>query len=316
MRQLSARVDASNARLAAAQRELESLRKQAPTAGSAPGRERGVAAPPICRRPCPRPVGAQGRPRAPAFGAVALRGAVATLRRLPAIAGGQRRSSRSCAFCSAPYRRFHNLEHIHDCLRRVDDVAQLLDRSRRRRARALVSRCGLRHGFGDQRAAQRGALRKARRGRGSGFRHRVCGADHGDAAPGRGAQSNDRRSSSTSISRVSARRGRSSCANGARLREESSSKTDAQYHGGQIWLPRAPAAAAPLLRHRVLSRPVRSERRGKTCGGCSPTSRARVTRPRRGRSASASSGRGAAPRRAARTRSSRTRRARASAPTR
>ena len=39
MRQLSARVDASNARLAAAQRELESLRKQAPNAGSAPGRD-------------------------------------------------------------------------------------------------------------------------------------------------------------------------------------------------------------------------------------------------------------------------------------
>jgi len=39
MRQLSARVDASNARLAAAQRELESLRNQAANAGSAPGRD-------------------------------------------------------------------------------------------------------------------------------------------------------------------------------------------------------------------------------------------------------------------------------------
>lgn len=39
MRQLSARVDASNARLAAAQRELESLRKQAGNSGSAAGRD-------------------------------------------------------------------------------------------------------------------------------------------------------------------------------------------------------------------------------------------------------------------------------------
>jgi len=39
MRQLSARVDASNARLAAAQRELEALRKPAATAGSAAGRD-------------------------------------------------------------------------------------------------------------------------------------------------------------------------------------------------------------------------------------------------------------------------------------
>jgi CRP-like cAMP-binding protein len=39
MRQLSARVDASNARLAAAQRELESLRKQAASAGPSPGRD-------------------------------------------------------------------------------------------------------------------------------------------------------------------------------------------------------------------------------------------------------------------------------------
>jgi len=37
MRQLSARIDASNARLAAAQREVESLRKQSATGGAAPG---------------------------------------------------------------------------------------------------------------------------------------------------------------------------------------------------------------------------------------------------------------------------------------
>ena len=39
MRQLSARVDASNARLAAAQRELETLREQGANAGSALGRD-------------------------------------------------------------------------------------------------------------------------------------------------------------------------------------------------------------------------------------------------------------------------------------
>jgi hypothetical protein len=39
MRQLSARVDASNARLAAAQRELESLRKQVTSAVAASGRD-------------------------------------------------------------------------------------------------------------------------------------------------------------------------------------------------------------------------------------------------------------------------------------
>jgi CRP-like cAMP-binding protein len=37
MRQLSARVAASNARLAAAQRDLEALRGKAPTAGAATG---------------------------------------------------------------------------------------------------------------------------------------------------------------------------------------------------------------------------------------------------------------------------------------
>ena len=39
MRQLSARVDASNARLAATQRELETLRSQVTSAGSATGRD-------------------------------------------------------------------------------------------------------------------------------------------------------------------------------------------------------------------------------------------------------------------------------------
>ena len=39
MRQLSARVDASNARLSAAQRELESLRKQVPNAAGTAGRD-------------------------------------------------------------------------------------------------------------------------------------------------------------------------------------------------------------------------------------------------------------------------------------
>ena len=39
MRQLSARVDASNARLSAAQRELEALRKQLPSAASASGQD-------------------------------------------------------------------------------------------------------------------------------------------------------------------------------------------------------------------------------------------------------------------------------------
>ena len=39
MRQLSARIDASNARLAATQRELETLRSQVASAGSATGRD-------------------------------------------------------------------------------------------------------------------------------------------------------------------------------------------------------------------------------------------------------------------------------------
>ena len=51
----------------------------------------------------------------------------------------------------APYRRYHTLEHIHDCLRRLDDVG----------------------------------LRKARRVRGSGVSHARSHSDYVYAVPGR-----------------------------------------------------------------------------------------------------------------------------------
>jgi predicted metal-dependent HD superfamily phosphohydrolase len=132
-----------------------------------------------------------------------------------------------------PYRRFHNLGHIKDCLRQVDEVASL-----------LVDRDAVEFGlwFHDavyDTGATTNELRSAElflevsAGASFVFRHRVCGHILATRHTGT-ARGNDRRFivdidlSGFGVPWEEFMR------NGALLREESSGKTDASYHGGQV----------------------------------------------------------------------------------
>jgi len=133
----------------------------------------------------------------------------------------------------APYRRYHNLGHIQDCLRQVDEVASL-----------LVDRDAVEFGlwFHDavyDTGATTNELRSAElflevsAGASFLFRHRVCGHILATRHTGT-ARGNDRRFmvdidlSGFGVPWEEFMR------NGALLREESSDKTDARYHAGQV----------------------------------------------------------------------------------
>jgi predicted metal-dependent HD superfamily phosphohydrolase len=138
-----------------------------------------------------------------------------------------------CRLYTAPYRRYHNLDHIEDCLRRADEVASL-----------LIDRDAVEIGLwfhdavydtgvttNETRSAE--MFLDASAGAPLLFRHRVC-----------------RHILATRHTRMA--RGNDRCflvdidlsgfgapweefmRNGALLREESSGQSDAKYHSGQV----------------------------------------------------------------------------------
>ena len=138
-----------------------------------------------------------------------------------------------CRLYAAPYRHFHNLSHIQDCMRLVDEVAPL-----------LVDRDAVEFGlwFHDaiyDTGATTNEWRSAElfltvsAGASFVFRHRVCGHILATRHTGT-ARGNDRRFIvDIDLSGFGAP-WEEFMRNGGLLREESSGKSDAQYHTGQV----------------------------------------------------------------------------------
>jgi len=135
---------------------------------------------------------------------------------------------------TAPYRRFHNLNHIGDCVRCVDEVAPLLEDPDAVELALWFHDAVYDVGTAtnERRSAEMFLALSA--GASFGFRHRVCGlimaTRHAHMVHG-----NDRSFMvDIDLSGFGAPWDEF-IANGARLREESSAISDAQYHAGQIF---------------------------------------------------------------------------------
>jgi predicted metal-dependent HD superfamily phosphohydrolase len=139
-----------------------------------------------------------------------------------------------CHLYTAPYRRYHNLGHIQDCLRRVDEVAPL-----------LIDRDAVEFGVwfhdavydtgvtnNEWRSAELFLERSA--GASFVFRHRVCGHILATRHT-RTARGNDRCFLvDIDLSGFGAPWDEF-MRNGELLREESSSQSDETYHAGQVF---------------------------------------------------------------------------------
>jgi len=135
---------------------------------------------------------------------------------------------------NAPYRHFHNLHHIRDCVARIDDVApQLVDRDAVELAlwfHDAVYEIGA--ATNERRSAELFLALSA--GAGFGFRHRVCGLIMA-TRHARMVHGNDRRFIvDIDLSGFGAP-WEEFMANGARLREECSAIPDVDYHAGQVF---------------------------------------------------------------------------------
>ena len=134
---------------------------------------------------------------------------------------------------SAPFRRYHTLDHVRDCLCRLDDVAALLvDPDAVELALWFHDAVyEMDAGTNEQHSAE--LFAKLAAGAEPAFRRRVCGLIMATRHVG-GERDHDRR---FIVDIDLAGFGASwdeFMRNGALLREESPAKTDAQYHRGQI----------------------------------------------------------------------------------
>ena len=134
----------------------------------------------------------------------------------------------------APYRRYHTLEHIHDCLRRLDDVAQFLDDPDSVELALWFHDAiyDMDSGTNEQRSAE--LFEKLAKGAAPAYRRRVHGLIMATRHRG-GERNNDRRFIVDIDLAGFGATWKEFMRNGALLREESPRKTDAQYHSGQIW---------------------------------------------------------------------------------
>ena len=138
-----------------------------------------------------------------------------------------------CGRLGAPNRRFHNLHHIRDCLRRLDEVAPLLS------DRDAVEVALWFHdavydpsdGDNERRSAELFLARS--NGAEPAFRRRVCGLILTTRHQGR-AYGNDRRFIEDIDLAGFGAPWEEFMRQGALLREEFAAQSDAQYHAGQI----------------------------------------------------------------------------------
>ena len=135
---------------------------------------------------------------------------------------------------NAPYRRYHTLEHIHDCLRRLDDVALLLDDPDAVELGLWFHDAiyDMDSGTNEQRSAE--LFERLAEGADPAFRKRVRALIMATRHQG-GERNHDRRFIVDIDLAGFGAPWKEFMRNGALLREESPAKTDAQYHSGQIW---------------------------------------------------------------------------------
>lgn len=134
---------------------------------------------------------------------------------------------------TAPYRRFHNLDHIHDCLHRVDEVAQLLNDPGAVELAIWFHDAVYDVGSttNERRSAEMFIAMSA--GAPFGLRHRVCSLIMA-TRHARKVQGNDRSFMvDIDLSGFGAPWD-DFMESGARLREEASSISEDQYHVGQV----------------------------------------------------------------------------------
>lgn len=135
---------------------------------------------------------------------------------------------------TAPYRRFHNLDHIGDCVRRVDEVAHLLEDPDAVELALWFHDAVYDVGTAtnERRSAELFLTMSA--GAGFRFRHRVCGLIMA-TRHARLTNGNDRSFMvDIDLSGFGAPWDEF-IANGARLRDESATIPDNQYHCGQVF---------------------------------------------------------------------------------
>jgi predicted metal-dependent HD superfamily phosphohydrolase len=133
----------------------------------------------------------------------------------------------------APYRRYHTLDHIHDCLRRLDRVAALLKDPDAVELGIWFHDAIYEMDCGTNEQESAKLFEELGRGADPAFRRRVCGLIMATRHTG-GERDQDRR---YIVDIDLAGFGASwdeFMRNGSLLREESPKKTDAQYHCGQI----------------------------------------------------------------------------------
>jgi predicted metal-dependent HD superfamily phosphohydrolase len=133
----------------------------------------------------------------------------------------------------APFRRYHTLDHIHDCLRRLDDVTKLLvDPDAVELALWFHDAVyEMDAGTNEQRSAE--LFERLAKGADPALRRRVYGLVMATRHVGR-ERSPDRRFIVDIDLAGFGAPWNEFMRNGALLREESPAKTDAQYHRGQM----------------------------------------------------------------------------------
>ncbi len=133
----------------------------------------------------------------------------------------------------ASYRRYHTLEHIHDCLRRLDRVASLLDDPDAVELGLWFHDAiyEMDSGTNEQQSAE--LFEKLAKGADPAFRRRVCGLIM--ATRHRGGERNHDRRYMVDIDLAGFGASWDEfMRNGVLLREESPKKSDTQYHSGQV----------------------------------------------------------------------------------
>jgi predicted metal-dependent HD superfamily phosphohydrolase len=133
----------------------------------------------------------------------------------------------------ASFRRYHTLDHIHDCLRRLDKVATLLNDPDAVELALWFHDAvyEMDAGTNEQRSAE--LFEKLARGADPAFRRRVCGLIMATRHMG-GERNHDRRFIVDIDLAGFGAPWNEFMRNGVLLREESPAKTDAQYHCGQM----------------------------------------------------------------------------------
>lgn len=138
-----------------------------------------------------------------------------------------------CALYDAPYRRFHNLDHIRDCLRRFDEIAPLLvDRDAVELALWFHDAIYDVGATDNERRSAEMFVELSLGGRFT-FRHHVCALIMA-TRHARHVHGNDRSFMVDIDLSGFGRPWEEFIANGARLREEAAQVSEDRYHAGQV----------------------------------------------------------------------------------